>query len=356
MHYEKAPTPNLLVVESLLDGRGMLADLEKLALVCQPETKVLVIGHVNDVLLYRELMRRDVSDYLVSPFTAEMAADCILGIFASDPAPPPGRVIAFMSARGGAGSSTVCHNVAWALAESLGSDTIIADLDLSFGTLGLSFNQDPPQGTQEALAAAGRLDEAMASKLLSKCSERLSLLGASSALALNAEIGADSAARLLEVLSQLAANVTLDLPRQWTPWLRRIVLDADDIVITAEPDLANLRNAKNLLDAIASSRVKDRPPLLVLNKGNIARRPEILPRDFANAVDIAPAAIIEFDPWLFGTAANNGLMTGEVSRKAKASEQFRQLAAMLARKRAEPAGDEGLFAPILNRLVRKSGA
>lgn len=352
--YDKAPTPNLLIVESLLDGQGMLAELERLALVCQAETKVLVVGHVNDVLLYRDLMRKGVSDYLVPPFTPATAADCIAAIFASASPPAPGRVIAFMSAKGGAGSSTICHNVAWALAETVASDTIIADLDIAFGTLGLNFNQDSPQGVPEALAAADRLDQVMAAKLLSKCSERLSLMGASSSLAQSAEISAEPAARLIEILSQMAAHVALDLPRQWTPWLRRIVLEADDIVITAEPDLANLRNAKNLLDTIAAARVKDRPPLLVLNKVNIPRRPEIQARDFANAVDMAPAAIIEFDPSLFGTAANNGLMAGEVSRKAKASEQFRNLAAALARKSAAPAEGDGLFAPILNRLMRKT--
>ena len=354
--YEKAPTPNLIIVESLLDGSAMLADLERLALVCEPETQVMVVGHVNDVLLYRELMRRDVSDYLVPPFTAEQAAECVLGVFATEPVPPPGRVIAFIGAKGGAGSSTVCHNVAWTLAEALASDTIIADLDLPFGTLGLNFNQDPPQGTSEALAAAERFDAAMADKLLSKCSERLSLLGASGALAQDIEIGPEAAIRLVEVLGQRAANLTLDLPRQWTPWLRGIIVHADDIVLTAEPDLANLRNAKNLLDAIAGARSKDRPPHLVLNKANVARRPEISVRDFANAVDMTPAAVIDFDPALFGAAANNGLMIGEVARKAKAAEQFRVLATMLARRTVqEPRGD-GLFGPILDRLVRKRSA
>lgn len=354
--YEKATTPSLLIVESLCGGGDMLADLEKLALVCRTETKVLVVGRVNDVLLYRELMRRGVSDYLVPSFTADTLVESIAAIFASEPPAARGRVIAFMSAKGGAGSSTVCHNVAWALAETFASATIIADLDTPFGTLGLNFNQEPPQGVQDALRAGDRLDETLAAKLLSKCSERLSLLGASSSLAEDTAISPEPYARLVEVLNHMAAYIALDLPRRWTPGLRRILLEADDVVITAEPDLANLRNAKNLIDTLAASRAKERAPLLVLNKVNIARRPEIQARDFANALDVNPAAIVAFDPGLFGTAANNGLMTGEVSQKAKASEQFRQLAAVLARKTAAPTDGEGLFAPIINRLVRKPGA
>jgi pilus assembly protein CpaE len=316
---------------------------------------VLVIGHINDVLLYRELMRRDVSDYLVPPFTAEQMADCIVGVFASEPVPPPGRVIAFIGAKGGAGSSTVCHNVGWTLAETLASDTIIADLDLAFGTVGLNFNQEPVEGTREAIAA-DRLDEASVDRLLAKCSDRLSLLGATVDLSQPAEIAPDRALRLMETLSRGATNVALDLPRQWTAALRAILAQADEVVVTAEPDLANLRNTTTLLDALADLRSKDRPALLVINKAGIARRPEISARDFAGAVDLVPVATIDFDPALFGGAANNGLMIGEASRRCKAVDQFRALASTLARKTAAPSRGEGLLAPLLNRLSRKRSA
>jgi pilus assembly protein CpaE len=354
--YEKAPTPDLIIVESLLAGNEMLADLERLSQVCEPETKVLVIGHINDVLLYRELLRRGVSDYLVMPFSPADMAESIAGVFAGEPTRPPGRVMAFIGAKGGAGSSTVGHNVGWTLAETMANVSVIADLDLAFGTAGLNFNQDPPHGTLQALASSDRLDEVAAEKLLSKCSDRLSLLGATSDLAQDAEIAPEAVIRLVEILSRGAANVILDLPRQWSPWLRQILIHADEVVITAEPDLANLRNAKNLLDALADHRSRDRPALLVLNKVNMPRRPEIPVRDFAAAVGLAPSALIEFDPALFGAAANNGLMIGEVSRKAKAAEQFRGLATLLSRKTALPAQAEGFLAPFLGRLVRKRSA
>ena len=353
--YESTPSPSLIIVESLLGAGEMLIDLERLSLVCEPETKVLVIGHINDVLLYRELMRRGVSDYLVAPFTAEEMASSIVGVFAAEPAPPPGRVMAFIGAKGGAGSSTLSHNVGWALAENLGTVSVIADLDLAFGTAGLNFNQDPPQGAAQALAA-DHLDEVTAEKLLSKCSDRLSLLGATADLALPVDIAADAAMRLIEVLSRSAANVVLDLPRHWGFWLRQLLIHADEVIITAEPELADLRNTKNLVDVLTEHRSKDRPALLVLNKVNVPRRPEISPRDFAGAVGISPTAVIDFDPALFGVAANNGLMIGEVSRKAKPAEQFRALAGMLARKASTPTQEEGFLSPILSRLTRKRSA
>ncbi len=67
MAFDESPTPSLLIIESLLDRDDMLADLDRLAEICDPATKVIAVGHVNDVLLYRELLRRGVSDYVVAP-------------------------------------------------------------------------------------------------------------------------------------------------------------------------------------------------------------------------------------------------------------------------------------------------
>src|SRR3954452_14990407 len=61
--YRGAPTPNVILIESEGRGDDVLAGLDTLAEVCDAGTKVVVVGRLNDVLLYRELMRRGISDY-----------------------------------------------------------------------------------------------------------------------------------------------------------------------------------------------------------------------------------------------------------------------------------------------------
>ena len=109
-----------------------------------------MLGHVNDVLLYRELIRSGVSEYLVLPATAPAIVNAITDLFAAEGAAPIGRTIGFISAKGGAGGSTVAHNVAWAISQHLRQDVLILDMDLAFGTAGLNFNQDPPHGIADA--------------------------------------------------------------------------------------------------------------------------------------------------------------------------------------------------------------
>ena len=78
------------------------------------------------------------------------------------------------------------------MSEILKSNVVIADLDLAFGTTGLDFNQDPVQGIAEALQSPERLDEVLLDRLLTKCSEHLSIFAAPVVLDRDYDISADA--------------------------------------------------------------------------------------------------------------------------------------------------------------------
>ncbi len=189
--YRTAPTPNVIVLET--EGRSdILAGLDQLATVCDAGSRVVVIGRVNDVALYRELVRRGVSDYVIAPVGAIDVVRSICGLFSAPEAKAVGRVIAIVGAKGGVGASTVAHNVAWAIARDLTLDSVVADLDLAFGTAGLDYNQDPAQGIADAVFSPDRVDTAFIDRLLSKCTDHLSLLAAPATLERVYDFGADA--------------------------------------------------------------------------------------------------------------------------------------------------------------------
>jgi pilus assembly protein CpaE len=348
--YRNASTPNLIIIESLLDRAQMIGDLDRLAEVCDAGTKVVIIGHVNDVLLYRELVRRGVSEYVVAPISVPQIIESIATIYTDPLTGPVGQVIAFVGAKGGSGSSTVCHNTAFAIATSLASDVVIADLDLPFGTAGLDFNQDPLQGIADALATPERVDEVLLDRLLSRCSDHLSLFAAPGTLDRVYDVEAVSCETVLDVVRENVPWVAVDLPHLWTGWAKDLLLKADHVVITAMPDLANLRNTKNLVDQLKSTRPNDRPPILVLNQVGVPKRPEISVKDFGHAIELEPKAIFDFDAQLFGTAANNGQMIEEVAEKSRVAEQFRHLANVVTDRSEQKQERPSLLSPILSRL------
>jgi len=353
-HYQESPTPNLIIVESNLQRQQMLAELDRLAHCCDAGTKVLVIGRANDVALYRELLRRGVSEYLIAPVTPLQLIECLSNLYNNPDTDPVGNVVAFIGAKGGVGSSTVCHNSAWAMSEILKTNVVVADLDLAFGTTGLDFNQDPVQGIAEALQSPERLDEVLLDRLLTKCSEHLSIFAAPVVLDRDYDISPDACDLVLEVVRQNMPYVTVDLPHTWTPWVKRVLFQADEIVVTAVPDLANLRNAKNLMDLMRQNRTNDGPAHLVINMAKAPKRPEISAKEFAVALDIMPSQVIEFDAETFGLAANNGQMIEEFSPKAKAAQQFRELAlALTHRKEQKDEKKSSPLAPLLERFKLK---
>lgn len=352
-HYQESPTPNLIIVESSLPRQQLLADLDRLAECCDPGTKVVIIGHVNDVILYRELLKRGVSEYLVSPITVPQLMESLSNLYNDPDADPVGHVYAFIGAKGGVGSSTICHNAAWTLSEALTSDVIIADLDLAFGTTGLDFNQDPVQGIADALSAPERLDEVLLDRLLTKCSERLSIFAAPVVLDRDYEISPDSCDMVIDVARQNVPYVVVDLPHGWSVWTKRVLLQADEVVITAAPDLANLRNAKNIIELLKQSRKNDSTPHLVLNMANMPKRPEISVKEFEDALGLKTLAVIDFDPETFGQASNNGQMIEELNNRAKSAPSFREIAMTLAHRKEVKAEKKSGLAPLLEKLKLK---
>ncbi len=352
--YGAAPTPNLIIVESKLPHDRLIAELDHLSNVCDPGSKVVVVGHVNDVQLYRELARRGVSEYVVAPVDAVQLIGTISDLYAEPGAEPLGRTVAFLGSKGGVGSSTVSHCVAFGLAQTFDTDVLLADLDFSFGTAGLDFNQDPTQGIAEAIHAPERLDDVFLDRLLARCTDHLSLLAAPATLDRTFDLGEAELEPIIELAQANVPTVILDLPHVWTNWLKHTLVAADEIVLTVEPDLANLRNAKNLIDMLRQARKNDRPPLVVINRVGMAKRPEIKVDDFAGALEVEPLAVIPFDAHLFGTAANNGQVVAEVDPKAAIVESFNVIAqAVSGRQEIRHSKRQGLLARLRRKKMGK---
>ena len=352
-YFAEAPTPNLILLEANQSYDQLVEELEQLAEVCDVGTKVVLVGHINDVQMYRDLVRRGVSEYIVAPVGRTELIQALSDLFSNPENDPLGKSIAFIGAKGGVGSSTIAHNIGWAISSHHQQDVIISDFDVAFGTTGLDFNQDPPQTIADAIKAADRLDDQFLERLLTKCSEKLSLLTAPAVLDSPCDYEGEFFGQMMELLQESAPYTVMDLPHVWSSWNKTLLLNADEIVITAGPDLANLRNVKNLLDLLAQERHGDKPPHLILNQIGMQKRPEIKAKDFAAALEREDYVEIPFDAVTFGTAANNGQMIAELGGNSKLADLFNNLASDLTGRTEVPKASKSLLAPLLGKL-RKS--
>jgi pilus assembly protein CpaE len=280
----------------------------------------------------------------------------ISSLYADPKAAPLGRIVSFVGSKGGVGSSTIAHNLAWAASQRQNIDTIITDLDLAFGTASLNFNQDGSGGMLEALNAPDRLDSTLVERMMTKLGDKLSLLNGPGSVDRDLNIEAHAVEAILNVVRSSAPLVMVDVPNMWAPWIKHTLLNSDEIIITATPELPSLRNAKNLMDLLKAARSNDHAPRLIINQVGVPKRPEISPNDFAKALGVTPLAVIPHDPAAFGLAQGNGQMLFEVAPKSKATEILGSIAGVIAGQKVpdKPKSSSGGLFSKLSAFKKKS--
>jgi len=337
--YGEAPSPDLIILEAGEDIPAFLARLEALAEVCLPVTRVITLGPVNDVTLYRDLTGRGVSDYLVMPLDVLDLVAAIARTFPEGPEARRGRIVSFIAARGGSGASILAQNCAHQIATRLGAATILADLDWAFGTAALGFNLDPAQqGLGEAVRNVDRLDHVLLDRLAAQPHPNLRVLGNQDAAGLGQATVAAALPQLADTL-QTAADVTiLDLPHGWSGWLREALGMSDEIVLTAVPDLSSLRNAKTIVEHLRAARPNDPPPRLVLNQVGARGTAPIAEAKFAEALDLSVIARLPFDARRFGAAANEGVTLDKAGLDKRSLAALAELGCLVSGRREKPRG------------------
>jgi len=205
-------SPNLLIVESSLPTAQMIEQIDALAEHCDPGIQVMVIGAMNDIALYRQLIARGVSEYIVPPVPPVHLIRAIAELFSDPEVPFMGKSVSVIGAKGGVGASTIAHNLAWSISENARLNTTLVDLDLSFGTTALDFNQEGTQSVLDALLAPERADDSVISRLLTTATDRLSLFTAPASVAGDHDIDPAAYDVVIQAVRRTVPYVILDLP------------------------------------------------------------------------------------------------------------------------------------------------
>jgi len=316
--------PDLLIVDTTLSGQAMFKALARLRSVLKPETKLVIIGAVNDVRLFRELAARGVNEYVVAPVQPFQLVTAACALFAETDS---SRVIAVIGARGGVGASAIARNLAWSIAEQHQIPTALVDLDLSFGTAAFDVHVETPRSVAELLAETE--DDALPERVSARCTERLRILRAPADLREEGAPDPEAVERMVRAVRRLSPFVILDLPHAWTGWVKQALASADDVIVVASPDLASLRNGEAMLRLLKADRGDRAEPLVALSMVGVPKRPEITFKDFAESLKSTPVASFAFDPELFGLAALKGRMVAEIAPRSKAADSLTKLSSLL---------------------------
>ncbi|HEX6980591.1 MAG TPA: AAA family ATPase [Alphaproteobacteria bacterium] len=326
-----------------------VADVAALSAVIDPGTRLVVIGTVNDVALFRDLLGVGAVDYLVKPINPQMLHAALLegepGFKSKRGPAQAGRIVAFIGARGGVGATTVAVNTAWLLAHDRKQKTALVDLDIHFGTAPLLLDLEPGRGLREALERPERIDTLFVDRAMVKAGERLFVLGGEEPLNENPPIDPRALDVLLTELRQNFGWVVLDMPRTFLLGRPQAISAANDIVLVSDLSLVGIRDTLRILEIIKATSPDARVKLAAVNPDG--SRPKVDRADFERSVGHKLDYDIPFDAKVAAAGANGGKPVAVIARGSRLTKSLQRISVDLA------GGNDRKGASLLTRWLRR---
>lgn len=328
-------TPDQLVVD-LSGTDDALAAIGSLAEVCDAGTQVIALGDVNDVDLYRKLVRCGVQDYLVKPVTATMMRTTLEfgGRVGAEAENAAGKLIAVVGTRGGVGATAVATNVAWALANEQHMRVALVDLDLFFGSCALGLDLELGRGFREALENPARIDSLFIERSMVREGENLFVLSTEEVLEAPFSFDAASLDLLMEHLRRDFSCVVIDFPRFAFRQQARVLTQPADIVLVSTGSLAGMRDTLRLSRMVKSVAPEARLTVC-LNRVGAGGAGELARADFAKGAEVGVDICIPEDVKALAESAAAGKSVLKVASHSKAAKAIRDLSGRLGGARAK---------------------
>jgi pilus assembly protein CpaE len=330
-------SPETLIVD--ISGVELpAARIQELAEVCEPGVTVIAIGDHNDVALYRDLIHAGVHDYIVKPVAPQALAEALELRPGQAGAPIRHRLaklVAFVGARGGVGTTTLAVNLAWYLANRQNRRVALLDLNLQRGDCALALNVTPTAGLREALTNPSRLDLVFLERVMAVQGERLFVLSAEEPFDHEVPFTAEAVDKLIGLLRTQFHYVVVDVPDIIAAAHRRVLDIANLRVVVADRTLRSVRDTARLRLTLGEGDLQHRN-LLVINRNGEGGRHAVKLHEMRGIVEMEPRCVIPFQPHLFSAAAGAGWVAAE--RRSRFIEAIATLASELSGRSSERRG------------------
>lgn len=241
----------------------LISDVEELMEFCPPDTNVIILGDRNDVGIFRDLMKLNISDYLVKP----VSADILIRSFSSSlkletneslaKKKRSGKVILFLGTVGGAGTTTLATNTATILASEIGKKVALIDADFQFGNVRTLLDLPASHALHDALESPDRIDDVFLEQSMGVYGERLRVISAEESLHENIEMDHEHLAnldQLMEIITTKFHYVIIDLCRHHPLIWRYFNRHASTIFFVSGLNITSLRDTLRISSVLAEEK------------------------------------------------------------------------------------------------------
>ena len=300
-HFSEAgTTPELLIIQTEDVGEDFIEKLGELSQYCNEGTSAIIIGPVNDVYLYRQLIEMGVSDYLVKPIEPDAMSEVVAKALISKLGVSDSKLIAFLGAKGGIGTSTLAQLCAWCATEKLGQKVLLIDASGGSSSLSVGVGFDSASSLKDLYKTIESNNEENLKRMLFEASDKLTVVAGGSDAILDASIAPAEFETILDSLMVKFPTVIVDLSGAEASLKRRVISRAQQTIMVTTPTVTSLRLARGLIKEISEVRGGDKDSIsLLVNMENISKGNEITSADITEALEYDVSAAIPFAPNVF---------------------------------------------------------
>lgn len=321
-YYEEYSSPELLIVQTETIDESFTGRLGALAGNCSEGTDAIVIGPVNDVQLYRQLIDMGVSDYIVKPVETDVFAEVVAKALIAKIGIQKSKLIVTMGSKGGTGVSTLAQGLALGLSDIAGQKTLLMDAAGGWSSNAVALGHEPSTTLTEAAKVVARGDDDGLQRMILNVNDKLGILASGGDPMLDPAIDAEGMEQILTRLMASYPVVLADASGSTSEVKRTLVMQAQQILLIITPGLFSLRQSRTLLQEInqvrgggdatgpQSDQANDAVKL-ILNFQGILGGTELGEKEISEMLEHEISAKIPFDSKLFGGFKGAGLKMTE---------------------------------------------
>lgn len=322
-------SPTYILIDVGSNTEGSLKEIDEIAQYCNPNVKVVVIGDINDLNIYREFLQRGVSEYFVKPASIDKIKESFLSganQVKKDEEDVNGKVISFLAASSGDGSTTIATNVAYTLAKEYGEPVVVVDMDYQFGLVTRNLDLSPSTGLKELYEhPEGSIDGTLLEKTAIPYKDNMYIIGAPRILGPLPEVSNNIITNLIYTLRKNFKYVVLDLPHVWTDWMSILFREADKNYLVGQLNIKSLTHTSRIMDAMQINGVPINKTSIIINRSGSKLKEPITSTDFSMACKKKIDHYISNDSKTISVSEDQGTTAVEVGN-SMLNRQFKEIA------------------------------
>jgi pilus assembly protein CpaE len=262
----KSLRPDSVVLDVGTDRETALFLLSHLVAVHIP---VVGLHSSSDPETILQCLRAGASEFLHAPFRLAEAEQAIMRLVRRKEAdvrnqPSRGKLLAFVPAKGGSGATTIAANVAHALARLSDKRVLLADFDLTQGTVNFLFKLTHNYSLLDGIKHSHQLDESLWSSLVAS-RRNLDILPAPEK-PFTSPIEPYRVHECLEYARSIYHYLIVDLPSISEKVSMATLNEADQIYLVANPELPTLFLARRTLSLLEEMGFQKEQIRVVVNR------------------------------------------------------------------------------------------